>query len=801
MKQKWVKVLVIVVVVIVVLLLLAFVAIRVMLNKPLPDYSGTIYLDGLSGTVEIYTDDYGVPHIFAQNEEDLFFAQGYITARERLFQMDTTRLAGRGELSTYFGEATVGADKFFKTLGFYRTAKLEYQTLDADSRVIVDAYVKGVNAYIESAKAYSIEYTLLGVKPEPWKAEDTLVGGLLMAYSLNRSKDIELTLYQIGQKAGAEVLDLIIPTLPDYAPKVSSAIGNLKTADNTRYYPPAGQEASAQISDHWFNPVSLDIPASNWMIFHGSRTTTGNAVFTGSPDLEPQIPALFYLVRLSGGEFDVIGGSIPGVPGVNVLGFNRNIAWSTVNGRGDEMDFYIEQLNPDNPNQYLTEEGYEEFELIEELLKVKTKEGFAEEKFEIRVSRHGPIISEVMPGAPENCAMKWVGHQTPTKMLQGLIGLMRADDFDQFRQALSLMRTPTLGFGYADVRGNIGYQFVMSVPLREKGDGTIPVPGSSGEYGWSGFVPFEELPYDFNPDKGYLASFNTKPMETDYHISNYFMFERALRFEEIVGEKDQFTPEEIRQMQLDNVSVVAKRWVPEILKACSDIGELETVVALLEEWDYAIAVDSPQALIFNAFYINFMVNVLEDQLGEELAAEMVKPYIIYQPDMLLANIIDESDHFLFDDQRTPDVRESKEEMIRISMFDAVNELNALLGSDLAKWQWGNLHMMNFKHPLGEQLGFFNLKPIPMSGDATTINAGLMDSHDDYKMTGGGVIRLVVDMSDLGSATFISPPGQSGLYGSKHYSNQAALWAEGGQIPANFLNARELPNLLVLEPVK
>ena len=799
MKSKWVKVSGIVVGAIVILLLIAFIAVQFMLNRPLPDYSGTIQLEGLSGTVEVFTDDYGVPHIFAQNDEDLFFAQGYITARERLFQMDTTRLAGRGELSTYFGEITVGSDKFFKTLGFYRAAEEEYQALDAETRAIVDAYVKGVNTYINNAKAYPIEYTLLGVKPELWKAEDTLVGGLLMAYSLNRSKDIELTLHQIGQKAGPEVLDLIIPTLPDYAPMVSGESGSLETADRITNNFPAGQEASALISDHWFNPVSLDMPASNWMIFHGTRTTTGNAVFTGSPDLEPQIPALFYLVRLSGGDFDAIGGSIPGVPGVNVLGFNRNIAWSTVNGRGNEMDFFVEQLNPADSSQYLTEEGYEEFEIIEEVLKIKTDDGFAEEKLEIKVSRHGPIISEVMPGAPENCAMKWVGHQTPTKMLQGLIGLMRAEDFDQFRQSLSLMKTPTLNFGYADVRGNIGYQFVMSVPLREKGDGTTPVPGHSGEYGWNGFVPFEELPYDFNPDQGYLASFNNKPMETDYHISNYFMFERALRFEEIVEGQDQFTPEEIRQMQLDDVSVVAKRWVPEILKACSGTGELETVVALLEEWDYAIAVDSPQAAIFNSFYINFMINVLEDQLGEELAAEMVKPYIIYQPDILLANIIGESDHFLFNDQRTPGIMESKEDMIRISMLDAVNELSELLGSDPKKWQWGDLHTMHFKHPLGEQIGLLNLDPIPMPGDGFTINAGLMDPHDGYKMTGGGVIRLVVDMSDLASATFVSPPGQSGQYGSKHYSDQSALWAEGDQIPANFLNARELPNLLVLEP--
>lgn len=812
MKSKWLKALIITVSVIVVLVLVLFAVTQVFLQRPLPSdeatsaelpmpsYTGTIALDGLTAKVKVRTDKHGVPHIFAKNEADLFFTQGYITARERLFQMDMTRLAGRGELSTYLGEVTVKADKFFKTVGFYRIAETEYQLLKPETRAIIDAYTKGVNAYISTCQNLPIEYKFLQVEPQPWKPQDSVVAGLLMAYSLNRPKDTELVLYQIGLKAGEDVLKNIVPTLPDYAPTVSESSGDSKLAisSSVKSTPPVELR---QCGSDWFCPISMDIPASNWMIFAGSRTTTGKAVFTGSPDLQPKIPALFYLLHLKGGRYDVIGGSIPGAPGINVLGFNRKIAWSTTNGRGDELDYFIEKLNPNDPNQYLTESGYKDFKLIDEVVKIKTKEGFREEKLQVKISRHGPIISDVAANAPANCAMMWVGLQPPTHMFDGLDALIRASNFEEFRQALSVVKAPTLNFGYADVDGNIGYQYIMSVPLRKNGNGTLPVPGDTGEYEWTGFVPFEKLPYDYNPAKGYVASFNNLPMDVDYHITSYFMFERALRFGEIVKSKDKFTPEEIRNMQLDNVSMVAKRWVPQILKACGSIEEVKAALALFDGWNYSIDIQSPAATLFNSFYAYFIRNTLEDDLGKELCDMLLNPYLIYQPDMMLANIMGDSNHFLFDDVRTPSVRETRDDIVRKSMKDAVNELSTRLDGDPAKWEWGKVHAMTFKHPLGSKLAFFNLEPIPTNGDDFTINAGAWDNKSPYDMDSGGVIRMVIDMSDLESATLISPPGQSGQYKSPYYSDQAEIWAKGVQVPAHFLSAEKLSQLLVLEPAR
>lgn len=785
--------------VIIILALAIVISFQIFFRLPHPGYSGTTELEGLTSKVEVRTDDYGVPHIFADNEADLFFAQGFITARERMFQMDMTRLAGRGELSTLFGEVTIDTDRFLKTVGFYRAAEAEYKLLPRELKDVIDAYTDGVNAYLDTAKHLPREYVILGVEPELWKPEDTVVSGSLMAYSLTRSKKADLILYRIGEAVGKDILNYIIPSYPDFAPTVSMGGDNHPSGINEDVTLTLYSKPNPPRNDTFYFPIPTEIPASNWMILSGTRTTTGNPIFAASPDLEPTIPALFYLIHLKGGDYDVIGGSLPGAPGVNVLGFNGKVAWSTVNGRVDELDYFIEKINPENPNQYLTEEGYEDFEIVEETLRIKTEDGIKEEKLEVKISRHGPMISDVMTLAPENCAMLWVGLQ-PTGIFEGFMALNRAGNFDEFRSALSHIRTPTLNIGYADIQGNIGYQYVASPPIRKKGDGTLPVSGHNGKYEWVGYVPFEELPYDYNPDKAYLASFNNPPQRTTYHMTNYFLFERALRFEEIVKGRDKFSLENVRKMQLDTVSVVAKRWVPHILRVCKEAEELTSPLMLFEKWDYSIDIESSAATLFNSFYFHMMENTLEDEIGEELWVDhLSQPYLIYIPDMVLARIVEDNEHILFDNAGTTDIKEIRDDIIKRSMKDAVDELSERLGDKPENWGWGEVHRMVFKHPMGSKLSFFNLSPISTQGDDFTINAGLWDTHNAYEMKSGGVIRMVVDFSDLENSTMMSPPGQSGHYMSPYYDDVAEMWAEGGQIPMYYLSGKDLPEVLTLKP--
>ena len=771
---------------------------QIFFRLPHPEYSGTIKIEGLTADIEVRFDDYGVPHIFAQTDQDLFFAQGYITARERMFQMDLNRRAGRGELSVLLGETTVGADKFLKTVGFYRYARSEWRRLPQQYKDIVLAYTEGVNAYIRGLNHLPREYVLLRSKPELWVPEDTMACAILIAYNLTRSKKTDLILYRIGQAAGKQILEHIIPSFPDFAPLVSQSQRQRSGVIARSIFD--GLDVNDRRQDR--NPFDEsyfpgEFAASNWMIFSGARTTTHLPLFSGSPDLEPKLPSLFYMIHLKSDSMNVMGGSLPGTPGINVLGFNGKIAWSTVNGRVDELDYFIEKIHPNNANQYLTENGYKDFEIVEETLKIKTKEGLKTQKLVIKISRHGPIISDVLPAAPPNTAMQWVGMQ-PTGILEGFAELNRATNFEEFRQALSHIKTPTLNIGYADVEGNIGYQYIASPPIRKNGNGVLPVPGWTGDYDWIGHVPFEKLPYDLNPNKGYLGSFNNEAQKTDYHMTNFYMFERAMRFDEMAKNFDKLTLEQVRNLQLDTVSVIARRWVPLIQKAGGNNPGFEAAMRLFDGWNFTIDHSSPAATLFNAFYFAMMRNTLADEIGHELWEEqLAQSYIIYVPDLVLTRIMDQDRHVLFDNLKTVGTRETRDDIINLSFGEAVSELSSRLGKDPQAWTWAKVHRMTFKHPLGSKLGFLNLKPIPTNGDGFTINAGMWDQKNPYEMNSGGVIRMVVDFSDVENSTMISPPGQSGHFKSPHYDDLAEMWARGEQIPMHFTSAKTLTRKLIL----
>ncbi|MEI6186150.1 MAG: penicillin acylase family protein [Dehalococcoidia bacterium] len=799
MKSKKARVLVITLSVLLALILVSVAAFQVFFRLPQPSYSGTISMEGLKAPVEVRTDDHGIPHIFAQNEDDLFFAQGFITARDRMFQMDIIRLAGRGELSLLFGDKMVEKDKYFKTLGIYRAAESEYNNISPLTKAAVDSYTRGVNAYLDTVKFLPAEYTILGAKPQAWKPADSMAAGLLMSYSLNCPRLVKPILYMIYKQAGPDVLKDLMPYIPEGAPYISSS-GN-QGPTSARCDLPGLQTAAMDESS--FSEIEAPIPlrmhASSWMIFSGSRTTTGKPVFTGSPDLAAAIPSLFYLVHLKGGAYDVIGGSIAGVPGVHTLGFNGHIAWSITVGCADNLDYFTEKLNPANPDQYLTEDGYKDFQVIDETVKIKDNNGIRDENFKVKISRHGPIISDVMREMPPECAMLWPGLLGHDGTAEGLLALNRATNFDEFRKALSLVNGASVHLGYADVDGNIGYEYVTTFPIRKAGDNPLPRPGEKGEYDWIGYKPFEEQPYELNPARGYLASFNQMPKAGDYYGTAYFLFERPFRFEQIVNSKAKFTVDEIRSMQNDVVSHVAERWVPLILKVCEGNTELVKYTAIFKGWNYAMDIDSPQATFFNSFFNHLISNTFEDELGKKIVDELCKNLMVDIPAQWLIRYMDDNTNKFWDVTTTPGVKETRDDMVLKSMKDAVNELEERLGSDPQNRAWGKVHQMTIKHQLGGVLPFLNLSPLPYAGDDFTINAGWWDREHPYDMYSGAAIRIVVDMSDLSNMTIMSPPGQSGQYLSPYYSDLAETWSKGGQVPAHYTDAKQLKQVLTLEP--
>jgi penicillin amidase len=769
--------------------------------SPIPDYRGEITVPGLDKNVTVYFDQYAIGHIEADSEEDLFFAQGYLTARERLFQMDMTRLAGRGELSSLFGEKTLDKDRYLKTIGIYRMARRGYSAMDERTRNILKAYSRGINAFID-AGPLPLEYTILRSGPRPWVPEDSVAVALLMSYSLTRSKKVDLVLHRLGMERGRGLLELLSPSYPDFAPTVSGGNRQSSSRKDTLFSLYPEKPLSGKQSTLSLPRPPMEFHASNWMIFSGKRTVSGKPLFAGSPDLKPTLPALFYLSHLVCEEagINVMGGALPGTPGIGPLGFNGHMAWSAVNGRGDEMDYYLEKVNPDNPDEYLTEKGYRPIKKITETLKIQKEGKIVEEPLVVRLTRHGPIISDVTENTPENCSMKWAAHEVPATDIQGLLEMNRARNFNEFREALKKVKTINLGLGYADKDGNIGWQFTASPPMREKGDGTLPVPGWKGEYEWTGFIPYERIPRDLNPESGWAASFNNEPGTIPEHLTNFYLFERAIRFNEIMEEQGDrpVDRERILEMQLDTVSVVARRWVPRILTVLKREKKHPEALTLLENWDLSVDRESSAATLFNYFYGRLLANTLSDEAGESLWKELSQSYLYYIPDLALTLHGEEPGHPLFDDVRTPET-ENRDRIILRSLEESLAWLKENYGDEPREWKWKRGHRMPFEHPLGSVLSFLNLAPIPTDGSHHTINSGFWDLSRPFEMNSGGVIRMIVDFGDIPSSTIISPPGQSGHFGSDHYGDLAETWAEGRQVPMRFESYGSLERVLVLRP--
>lgn len=776
-------------------------AIYIFFNSAVPNYEGTETLPGLKEPVVVSYDKNGLPHVVAKSEIDLYYAQGYLVARERLFQMDMTRLAGRGELSTMFGDRTIEKDRFLRTIGLYRHAQKSFKLLTKDSQQAVQAYVDGVNHFINSTSALPREYAILDASPQPFTVYDSLAMSSVMGYSLTRSKKIDLVLNQVREKVGDDAFAQFIPKYPDIAPTVAQG---KRVFSHENPLPPSLFSSTAtsnaaldKVLDDF--PFPLEIAASNWMIFSGDMTESGKPLFAGSPDLSPTLPALFYLMHIQAPGIDAIGGVLPGLPGMGPVGFNGHFAYSTVNGRGDELDYFVQKLNPDNGDQYLTPEGYRDFEIIQDSIKIKNDDGFELESITIKVSRHGPMISDVLPNAPANTSMLWSGLDLPSTGIDGLMKMLKADSIETFRAGAKLVTGMNLVVGYADIDGNIGWQFTASTPIRKKGYGSLPMPGWTGEYDWIGYVPFEEVPYEFNPESGYVASFNNDPGNTDYHTSNFYLFERAIRFEELMnerpaGKKVDFN--ELKTMQKDTKSAVAQRWAPLVLAVCEKDLELKNCQNLFKDWDYRIDMDSEAATLFNYFYYVFMQNTIMDEVGEDLWKNaLATAYLYYVPDIVMLNIFDQPGHKLYDDTNTP-ARENREDILAKSILQAQAYLTERLGDN---WQWGDAHKMSFSHPLGSNLPMLNLEPVKTAGSHHTISSGFWDTGKPFEMNSGGVIRIMMDFNDLSTSTLISPPGQSGHYLSPFYSDQAQTWAAGDQIPMHFEDFKSQSTTLTLVP--
>jgi penicillin amidase len=784
---------------------LAGVAYYWLLRRPLPQTKGGLRFKGLKAPVEILRDQWAVPHIYAQNVQDLAFAQGFVHAQERLFQMDFNRRLVAGRLSEVLGSVSVPLDRWMRILGMRRAAEAESGLLDDESRSVAEAYAAGVNARIGRGRL-PVEFNLLRYKPEPWVVTDSLSWYKMMAWTLSVNWETELMRARLIAALGAEMAAELEPEyFEDWAQVVPpgldySCIGK------------AALERAEQARKFTGPPANMGLGSNNWVI-SGQRTTTGKPLLANDMHLTIGIPAIWYENHLVGGDLNITGVSFPGVP-FFIAGHNGHVAWGFTNGFPDVQDLYMEHLRREADGRVLVEyQGkWEEAQVRQEEIRVKGGEKVVEE---VVVTRHGPIINTLAPdfSGEQPLALRWTALEADT-MYNGILQMARARDCAEFREALRPWSTPTQNIVYADTDGNIGYSYPGKIPIRAKGDGRTPVPGWTGEYEWVGYIPFEELPHQYNPPQGYIVSANNRPVGKDYAYDlgvDFCSGYRASRIVELVESREKIDVEFIRQMHLDQVSLEGLAFKGYLDELKTDDPELKIVLRKVRAWDGKLAVDSPAAAVFEVFVPLMLKRMLADKLGDLMERYLGKgPTPVLMEGSLfgmrsrewLVKVLGEPDSHWFD----LGGGEKRDDVMRLVLRETVDYLKNAQGPDPAKWTWGKQHKMKYTHVLGSVKALdklLNRGPYPLSGDGNTIWATGTGSFDPTsQVVVGPPFRFIADLEDLNRSLGLLTPGQSGLPASPHYADAIQAWFTGEYHPMLFSREdidKEAKEHLKLEP--
>lgn len=738
--------------------------------------ANTITVQGLRDRVTIRRDARGIPYLEAANDEDLYFAQGYVTASDRLWQMDLLRRTVRGELSEIFGQTTLTQDKTHRTLGFARVLDESAKHLPPTLELALNAYAKGVNAFINSRTPQTLppEFQILKYEPRPWVPADSLAVGKLLAEYLSSTWQLDIMRASLASLAKEKREAL----LPETSPLDVLVVGEdrAKTAGVRRDAIPADTVPTigvlAQLNEileserQAFARLGLiprtpeTIQASNNWVVSGKRTVSGKPLLANDPHIPGAAPGVWYQTHLTAPGIRVAGVTFPGAPGI-ILGHNQRIAWGATNLGPDVQDVYLEKFDKDNPNRYLTPGGWRDAEVRKEQIKVRKNfnDSTTEtQTFDVTVTRNGPIILE-KDGA--RYALRWTALDPATLESAGLFEANRARNWKEFTAALSRYSGPTQNFVYVDVDGNIGYYGAGRIPIRKTGDGSVPYDGSTNDGEWTGFIPFDKLPHLYNPPSDLIVTANQRIAG---HTYSYFLSHvwaspyRARRILNLLTEKPKLSVEDFRRIQGDVYSIAGVTFARAAAKTLKTAGfQPASFISDLENWDGMMKADSRMAVVVAQMRGAFRQRILNAALGPDLARTYGWP----EADVLIDRIVtDQPPDWL------PKEFSTYADLLRASYEDARQALTKSLGEDESKWTWGAQTKSRFTHPLAlTPLGLqFAIPPIPQNGSGGTVNVGAAVS-----------MRLIADTSDWDKTLNGIPLGQSGLPGSPHWKDQLDDW--------------------------
>ena len=702
--------------------------------------------------------------------------------------MEFWRRIGSGRLAEILGESALDSDRFIRTLGWHRTAAQELEQLDAETRAVLEAYAEGVNGYVSTHQdRLGLEFIILGLtgvefEPEPWTPLNTLTWAKVMAWDLRSNMDDELLRAHIAARLGSPAIGPLVPPYPEDHPVI---VPHPLTGTTLQAVPEVAFET--HILGGGDDPsLRAGLGSNNWVVA-GSRTETGMPLLANDPHLSIQMPSIWYEVGLhcepvsDECPYNVVGASFASTPGV-IIGHNDRIAWGVTNLAPDVQDLFIERINPENPNQYEFQGQWLDMEIIREEIRVAGEEEpvvvFA------RITRHGPIINDVAGGTEEEwsfgwqpLALSWTALQ-PGTLARSILLLNRARNWEEFREALSYWDVPSQNFVYADVEGNIGYQAPGHIPIRASGDGSMPVPGWTGEYEWVDYIPFDELPRAFNPPEGYVVTANNAVVEPDYPYfltMDWLPGYRAQRIVELIEADPSLSLADMQAIQGDSTPLYARDILPYLLALSSDDPRLGQALDLLRAWDGRAVRDSAGAVLFEAFRVHLVDLIFGDELGEQLLRRARSTVQI-----ALVDLLADGASSWFDDVTTHEV-ETRDEILLQALEEAVEELTETLGRDMSRWRWGDLHTATFENQSLGQSGIgpiealFNRGPIPVDGTIATVN------NTGYSLSRPYVVRVVpsyrqiVDLEDFTRSVSMHTTGQSGHPFHPHYDDMIDPW--------------------------
>ncbi len=745
----------------------------------------TLRVTGLRARVTIRRDGRGIPYIEASNEADLYFAQGYVTAADRLWQMDLLRRTARGELAEIFGQAALAEDKRRRVFGFANLAESMALRAAPELKAMLEAYARGVNALIESRDGDSLplEFKILQYRPRAWTPADSLLIGKIFAEVLSTTWNTDIMRAALANLP-AEKRDAL---LPEFSPLDVLVVGARRTAKKRAAR--ARAQSRNQISEpnaravlrtsvetreilsRSLERIGLDAQeraASNNWVVSGKRTASGKPLLANDPHLTASAPSIWYMTELSAPTLHVAGVTTPGAPGI-ILGHNEHIAWGATNLGPDVQDLYLEKFDPANPQRYMTPAGWREATVRREEIKVRTSPADTTTQtvvFAVTTTRHGPIFLEKNS---TRYALRWTALDADAMDAETIYRLNRARDWKDFRAAFKNYGGPVQNFIYADVDGHIGYYGAGRIPVRKSGDGSLPYDGSTDAGEWIGFIPFDRLPQVYNPPSGMIVTANQRIIGHDYpfHLTHEWAAPyRAQRIQDLLQAKTKLTVEDFRSIQADTFSYAGANFARALVKLARQENnnaalvdeKWRDTVQLLANWDGHVDRDSRAALITVLMRDAFRKRIIAEALGPDLAR-----------DYKWGNVNTFIDRILAEQPREwlPKEFKSYPELMRACEKDARAQITQRLGTDESGWTWGGFQQFRFPHPLARVplVGLqFAIPPVPQHGSISSVNVGQNVS-----------MRLIADTSDWDKTLQGITLGQSGERASAHWSDQLKDW--------------------------